>query len=230
MKTAVPDNFGNTLMKADEILKQDINKLGYQNKTIIAINASGFVLNGSFDSEYYKANSAWNKTSVSPIVIVNGKTLRDFSSKTIPREKHITYGLKKDGYLDYYTYVKGTNVEANIATSKKIINDGVKYTFAFNPVLVENKKIVATKTDRNIRQGFCQIDKNNFVFITNNSGNRSIGFSFKSLAEYMISLNCETGFNLDGGGSTTLLFKENNDISVLYGNIRNIADILYFHE
>ncbi len=98
-------------------------------------------------------------------------------------------------------------------------------------MLVDNGKVVTSDTSPNIRQGFCQIDKNNFVFITNNDGNRSAGFSFKKMAEYMVSLRCITGFNLDGGGSTTLLFKNSdNNIITLTGNTRAIADVIYFHE
>ena len=231
MKTTVPAEFGENLLTPKDLLLQDINNKGYHSKTIIAVNGSGFVLKGTFDDAYYQANNRWNKTSVSPIVIVNGKVLRDISDGKIPSSKHITYGLKKDGYLGYYNYLKGTNVKENINTSQKIINDGIKYTLAFNPVLVENHQVVTQKKSPNIRQGLCQIDKNNFVLITNNSSNRSIGFTFYDLANYMVTLGCTTGFNLDGGGSTTLLFKDSSsNINVLYGNNRKVADILYFHE
>ena len=232
MKTTVPANFGKVLLTPKDLLLQDINNKGYQSKTIIAVNASGIVLKDRFDDAYYRANNLWNKSSVSPIVIVDGKVLRDISDGKIPNSKHITYGLKKDGYLGYYNYLKGTNVKENINTSKKIINDGIKYTFAFKPVLVENHQIVSWEKDPNIRQGLCQIDKNNFVLITNNSSNRKIGFTFYDLANYMVTLGCTTGFNLDGGFSTALLFKESNsnNINILYGNKREVADILYFHE
>lgn len=51
------------------------------------------------------------------------------------------------------------------------------------------------------------------------------------MAEYMVSLGCQTGFNLDGGGSTTLLVKNKGASSnTLVGNKRKVADILYFHE
>lgn len=229
-KSAVPNNFGNELRTSKDILSNVISTHNYQNKIIIAVNGSGFVLKNTYDTAYYSANNSWNKTSVSPIVIVEGKVLRNISNGKIPSAKHITYGLKKDGTLGYYKYQAGTNLQANIDTSQQIINDGILNTFAFNPILVLNKQAVSSDTSPNIRQGFCQIDKNNFVFITNKP-NRSTGFSFKSLGEYMVKLGCTTGFNLDGGGSASLLFKNNtNNISVITGNNRQIADIVYFHE
>ena len=230
LKTALPSSFGNTLEVPKTILTNAVTKNNLQNKAIIAVNASGFILNGTYGQAYYNANHAWDKTSESPIVIFEGTVLRDFASKTIP-SKVTTYGLKANGDLAYYVYNKGTNLDSNLNTSKQIINDGVQYTTGFNPALVSNGQVLSSDTSPNIRQGFCQIDKNNFIFITNNSSNRSIGFSFKSMGELMVSLGCKTGVNLDGGGSTSLLTKDkNNNITVLYGNSRQIADILYFHE
>lgn len=229
-KGTVPENFGKQLQTSKTLLTNETTKKNFQNKLIVAVNASGIVLNGVWDQAYYNANHEWNQTSVSPIVIVDGKVLRDFSNKNIPSSKHITYGLKKDGNLEYYKYQIGNNLQENIKTSQKIINDGVLYTFAFNPVLVLNGKAISNDTSPNIRQGLCQIDKNNFVFITNKA-NRSTGFSFKSLGEYMVKLGCKTGFNLDGGGSASLLLKDsNNNIITIANSTRAIADIIYFHE
>lgn len=231
LKTAVPDNFGNELLTPSNIINNTVKKHGWNNKVIIAVNGSGFVLKDTYDTAFYEANPSFNMTSVSPIVIVEGKVLRNISNGKISSSNRVTYGLKKNGYLEYYNYVKGTNVAANINTSKKIINDGVQNTVAFTPVLVSGGKVVAYDTSPNIRQGFCQIDKNNFIFITNNDGSRENGFSFKGMAEYMVSLGCQTGFNLDGGGSTTLLVKNKGaSPSTLVGNKRKVADILYFHE
>ena len=228
MKTAVPNNFG-TLEKPSKMLESVIKKHDFQNKSIIAVNASGFVLKNVYSSIFAETIPAWNKTGLSPLVIVESKVIRDFTNKKIPSDSNLTYGLKKDGYLEYYKFKKGNNLQDNINIAKKIIDDGVQNTFAFSPVLVYNGKRIATSTDNNLRQGFCQIDKNNFIFITNNY-TRELGFSFKNMADYMISLGCQTGFNLDGGGSTTLLINNNNKITKLYGNARNVADILYFHE
>lgn len=229
-KSAIPDNFGKELKTSNSLLTKEINNRNLQNKVIVAVNASGIVKNGVWDTHYYTANPAWNLTSVSPIVIVDGKVIRDISNGKIPSSKHITYGLKKDGNLEYYQYQVGTNLQTNIDTSNKIIKDGVLYTFAFNPVLVLNNKTVSTDTSPNIRQGFCQIDKNNFVFITNKA-NRNTGFSFKSLGDYMVKLGCKTGFNLDGGGSASLLLKDSsNEITTIANSSRQIADIVYFHE
>lgn len=235
LKSGVPNNFGRDLMTPKNILEQAITRNGFQNKAIIAVNGGGFVLAGVYDVNYYKANSAWDKSSVSPIVISEGQVYRDITGGRFPNARnHITYAMKRDGNLAYYTYNYNTvNDQHNINTGRQIINDGVKNTWGFMPVLVSNGQVMSgLATDKNIRNAICQIDKNNFLLITDIYVAARNGFSFNELAQYMVSLGCKTGFNLDGGGSVAMLYKDMNSstISVVSGGSRNIADILYFHE
>lgn len=230
-KAHVPPNFSNELLIAKDLLNSAISVNNFNSKLVIAVNASGFVQKGTFGQSFYNANPDWDLTGGCPLVIVNGKILRDFSNKTFPPSNYLTYGLKKDGYLEYYKYKAGTNLPDNIDLSKKIINDGVLNTFSFHPILVYNGVKKSTDTEQNIRQGFCQIDKNNFVFITDEFTSSRNGFSFSELADYMLSLGCKFGFNLDGGGSTSLIYKDKNKTSeIISGSTRKIADIVYFHE
>lgn len=76
-----------------------------------------------------------------------------------------------------------------------------------------------------------QIDKNNFVFITDIYSIFRNEFSYQELGNYILSLDCKIGFNLDGRGSTSLIFKDKNKSSqTLTGSTREITDIIYFHE
>ncbi len=123
-------------------------------------------------------------------------------------------------------------MENNKKLAQQLINDGVKYTYGFHPVLTINGQKKTTDNSPNIRQGLCQLDKNNFVFLTNISSNRSIGLSFSGMADIFNSMGCIYGVNLDGGGSTSLYYKErgtNNAVEVR-GSSRDVADMLYFVE
>ena len=114
-----------------------------------------------------------------------------------------------------------------------MISDGVKNTFAFSPVLVYDGEIKNTQTEKNIRQAICQIDRNNFVFVTNTNStdNRGVGFDFNSLAQYMMKLNCKIGFNLDGGGSVNHYYKDNTSkLHSVVNSSRGLVDMLYFVE
>jgi len=230
-KSQVPDNYGKELVTPHNLLKNAVEQNSLDNKLAVAVNASGFVVAGVWGDNYYKVNKEYNNTATCPLVISNGNVIRDFSGKIMPSSVSYTYGLNKNGNLTFYKYPAGEKTEENIAVAKEIQGAGILNTFAFSPVLVWDGKLSDDATDRNIRQGFCQIDKNNFVFITDKYVAARNGFSFKELGEYMISLGCKTGFNLDGGGSTSLIYKEKTGVpEVIITQHRQVADIIYFHE
>lgn len=231
-KLQIPDNFGEDLVVANDLLNNAIKQNDFQNKLIVAVNGSGFAKKGVWWDNFIEANASFDKTSLSPLVLVNGVVMRDLSHSKLPISTHPVYGLNKNGDLVYYNYLGGSeHYEYNKRITKQIIEAGILNTFSFKPVLVENGKLKVTTSEENIRQAICQIDKNNFVFITDVFVEPRTGFSFKELGNYMISLGCKTGFNIDGGGSTSLLLKRANENSfAITGNSRKIADIIYFHE
>ena len=204
----------------------------YTNKEMIGINASGIV-SDNFNAAAAKAMPNWKNSSKSSVVVVDGIVKRNFTSLNIPQVSAITYGLKKNGYLDYYRLNTYNDIPKNVANFNKMINDGVKYNFAFSPVLIHNGVINKNlKHDNNIRQALGQIDKNNFIIITTTTSNRSKGLSYASLATIMKDLKCIEAFNLDGGGSASLIYKPkgSNSVKTVLNTSRAVADIAYFVE
>ena len=80
-----------------------------------------------------------------------------------------------------------------------------------------------------LRQALCQIDTNNYVLVTSGSGRTK---NTVELAKMMKNLGCKTAFNIDGGGSTSLLFKKagTSSISVLKRSDRGRPVVMYFTE
>ena len=76
------------------------------------------------------------------------------------------------------------------------------------------------------RQAFCQIDSNNYAFIVGKAQSR------QDLINIMKGLNCQTGVNLDGGGSIALLYKgaSSDKIQTVIGNGRQLTEVLYLTE
>lgn len=218
------------------IMQNEIKNKGYQSKGFVAVNASPMVSTLFYED----APANWFGTPAIQLVVNNGKIIRNSIGEDY-FTKNFIYGLGSDGYLKYYKYhQKQTDGSYTFDTNlyNKIKNAGIKYTFGFKGILVENKKVKETDTSPNIRQVLCQVDKNNFILITNTMYNtsesqRNLGFSFKSSAEYAVSMNCTTAFNLDGGGSTSYVYKlKNNQVTqfrTAYDN-RGLADMLYFVE
>ena len=106
-------------------------------------------------------------------------------------------------------------------------------------------------TAPDFRSAFCQIDDNNFIFITGTSVIRDSGLSIRELADIMKNLGCNTGYNFDGGDSRVNYYKAGSGKYTVYrsdnyrtftkGSIsfmeykgihddRKGADILYFVE
>ena len=215
------------------LVSYESGRLNLTNKGMIAVNASGFV-SDQFSREFISANSGWKNSSETAIVVHEGKVLRNYTGQVYPSKDVYTYGLKKDGYMAVYKISPGTqaNMENNKKLAQQLINDGVKYTYGFHPILTLNGQKKTTDNSPNIRQGLCQLDRNNFVFLTNISSNRSIGLSFSKMADIFNSMGCIYGVNLDGGGSTSLYYKERgtNTATEVRGSGRDVADMLYFVE
>ena len=114
MKVAHPLEY----IKPDSIMKKEISTYGYQNKGILAMNAS---------------SSSDNGYPTIPLVLDTGKDGKTKVLKNTGKtSKYSIYGLGFDGILRTYT--------SNSKTKTKALDDGVKYTFGFKPVLVNNYK------------------------------------------------------------------------------------------
>lgn len=86
--------------------------------------------------------------------------------------------------------------------------------FSFGPTLVENGEVAVTQGDEvgrakasNPRTAIGQVDSLHYVFLVSDGRtSASEGLSLCQLAEVMQSLNCKSAYNLDGGGSSTMVF------------------------
>ena len=231
MKVAIPSKLG-SLNTAKVIINNEIKKNDYEKKGMVAINASG-IIGGGFGTEFYNLTPSWIGTAAIPLVINDGKIIRDSTGVKTPTNGNITYGLKSNGYLAYYRFGSGDDITNKTKIKDNVINDGVKYTFGFSPLLVWNGKTQSTRTDKNIRQGLCQIDRNNFIIVTNTNStdNRTVGFNMIDLGNYMIKLGCKYGYNLDGGGSVNFYYKGNDkNLKSIKNSTRGLVDVLYFVE
>lgn len=222
MKVAHPLKY----IKSINIINNEISTYGYQNKGILAMNASP-----SSDNGYPSI----------PLVIDTGKDGKTKVLKNTGKSSgYSTYGLGKDGILRSYV--------TNSKTKDKVLADGVKYTFGFRPTIINNYKYdsnsVAKAASGNlpdlpdVRSAVCQVDKNNFIIITSvgfsleTSDRRKYGLSLSELGDMMLDLKCITGINLDGGSSLTYMYKKNTgDFKYIRQSAKpGRSDLLYFVE
>ena len=190
----------------------------FTNKGLIGFNASP-PSNEQYYSYYDDKKYGYPGNA---IVIYEGQLLRPID-ENLENFYGANIGLTEYGYLAYYSSYD-SNQKQNTVTKlkeqvKKALDEGVKYTFGFFPVLVSsgnyNSKLETQEcyNIKNMRHAIGQIDKNNFVnvgfFPDIKDRKDNYGFDCKGLADALLALGVKSGFNLDGGGSTAYFYKTN---------------------
>ncbi len=185
---------------------------------IAADNNALFAING----DYYGFRSTG-------IVIRNGVIYRDSGA----REGLAFY---RDGHVEVY--------DETATTAQELVDAGVWNTLSFGPALLENGEIVdgidEVEVDTNVgnhsiqgdqpRTAIGVIDDNHIVFVVvdGRSSGYAKGVDMNELAEIMQDIGCQTAYNIDGGGSSTMYFNGslvNNPLGT--GTERGTSDILY---
>lgn len=167
------------------------------------------------------------------------------------------YGIREKGYVirngvlyqdkaynnqeDLVIYPDGSFkiIKENEVTAKQLYDEGAWQVLCFGPALVENGEASVKKGDdvaahmaSNPRTAIGIIDELHYVFIVSDGRTKeSAGLSLLQLAELMMELGVTTGYNLDGGGSATMVFngKVVNKPTSSGSSIkeRGVSDIVY---
>ena len=163
------------------------------------------------------------------IVIRNGVVYRDAGARD-------GLAFYRDGSVEVYDET-ATSADALVAA-------GVWNTLSFGPAIVEAGAVVEgiedVEVDTNVgnhsiqgdqpRTGIGVIDANHLVFVVvdGRSEGYSEGVSLPELAAIFTGLGCITAYNLDGGGSSTMVFHGElvND-PLGKGQERGTSDVLY---
>ncbi|MDO4546103.1 MAG: phosphodiester glycosidase family protein [Bacillota bacterium] len=176
-----------------------------------------FAVNG----DYYGANR-------SGYVIKNGTLYRNTMRSGSEQEDLVVY---EDGSF-------GIVSESQIS-AEDLIDDGAENLFAFGPVLVEKGTIAVSQMDEvgkamsgNPRTVIGIIDELHYVImVSDGRTDESEGLSLYEAAQIMAQYDCETAYNLDGGGSSTMYFNGQivNNPTTSGRNIseREVSDIVY---
>ncbi len=114
--------------------------------------------------------------------------------------------------------------------------EGAEQIISFGPALVINGEAVQRVTkngvQNNPRTAVGQIDKGHYIFIVvDGRTSESRGATLSELAQIFLDYGCETAYNLDGGGSTTMWFNGEVINTPTDGRTfgeRSVSDIVYF--
>lgn len=122
---------------------------------------------------------------------------------------------------------------------QELLDDGAVHVLSFGPALVVDGEIAVTEEDEvgkamtdNPRTAIGMIEPGHYVLIVSDGRTReSEGLTLKELAEFMQALGVTVGYNLDGGGSSTMVFMSEvvNNPTTNGRKIteRSVSDIVY---
>ena len=177
------------------------------NNAVLAING-----------DYYGARQ-------SGYVIRNGKLYRDTSGN---RDALV---IQKNSEFKF--------VSESETSASELLQDGALQVFSFGPVLLNNGEISVGENDEvgmamasNPRTAIGYLGNNHYVFVVSDGRtSESAGLSLYELASFMKELGVKDAYNLDGGGSSTMVFKgeiiNNPTTSGRSGEERAVSDIVY---
>lgn len=122
-------------------------------------------------------------------------------------------------------------------TTEEMLNRNVKDTYCFGPTLIEEGKAAVIDSrfrqrTRYQRMAVGMVSPGNYylVAVDGKGAGGSQGMTYEELQQVFLDLGCQYAYHLDGGGSTTLVFKGRvlNMLTDSGGKERPCADILYF--
>ena len=183
------------------------SNMAKENNAVLAING-----------DYYGARQAG-------YVIRNGNLYRNTSGD---RDALV---ITKTGEFEF--------VSENETSAEELLQSGAYQVLSFGPVLLADGEISVGENDEvgmamasNPRTAIGYLGNNHYVFVVSDGRtSESAGLSLYELATFMKELGVVDAYNLDGGGSSTMVFKGeiiNNPTTNGHSNQeRSVSDIVY---
>ena len=178
--------------------------------------------------------------SVNAILAVNGDFYGAQQSGYVIRGGVLYRSAAKKGAEDLVIYADGSFgiIRESEITAQALLDSGARDVLSFGPALVENGEISVSVNDEvgrakasNPRTAIAVIDELHYLFVVSDGRtNESEGLSLYELAAYLQSKGVQTAYNLDGGGSSTMVFNGrvvNNPTSGRSIRERSVSDIVY---
>ena len=185
------------------------------------------------------AKTSTMASSVNAILAINGDYYGAQRSGYVIRNG-VLYRNTSSGSEDLVIYADGTFgiISEDEITAEELLASGAWNVLSFGPALVEGGAVAVSKNDEvgramasNPRTAIGVIDDLHYVFVVaDGRTSDSDGLSLYELATFLQSIGCETAYNLDGGGSSSMVFLGNlinNPANGRKSSERSVSDIVY---
>ena len=203
-----------------------------QLKTALAENAYGKNVTEK-TSEMAESNNA--------VLAINGDYYGAQESGYVIRNGVLYRDEAEEGQEDLVIWSDGSFsiINESDVTAEELLEQGAMQVLSFGPGLIENGTVTVDEDDEvgkamssNPRTAIGIIEDLHYVFVVSDGRtDESEGLTLLEMAEFMESLGVETAYNLDGGGSSTMVFNgELINNPTTNGNKvkeRGVSDIVY---
>ncbi len=177
--------------------------------------------------------------SVDAILAINGDYYGAQRSGYVIRNG-VLYRNTSGGGEDLVIYRDGSFgiIDEDEVTAEELLASGAWNVLSFGPALVEDGGISVSENDEvgramasNPRTAIGVIDDLHYVFVVaDGRTSDSDGLSLYELAAFLQSIGCQTAYNLDGGGSSSMVYLGtliNNPANGRKSSERSVSDIVY---
>ena len=232
----------------DENIKITISEYRYCDTAVYAADvqlSSAEYLQTAFARSSYGKNVTEKTSAISSrvgaILAINGDYYGARERGYVIRSGVLYRSSERSGTEDLVICRDGTMriVAESSVTAQELLDEGAYDVLSFGPGLISDGVItVTTRTETgqamasNPRTAIGQIDELHYVFVVSDGRtSASDGLSLYELASFMSELGVRTAYNLDGGGSSTMVFNgrvvNNPTTNGRSISERSVSDIVY---
>ena len=141
--------------------------------------------------------------------------------------------INEDGNMLFSYRGELPNMEA---AQDFVDENNIRFSLAFGPALVDNGEICLINSyvlgevfDRYARAGLGQLDDLHYILVAANAEQPySFAVTILDFQKQMAAYGCKMAYALDGGQTAVIVHNDKVINNVVYGEQRNVSDIIYF--
>lgn len=206
----------------------------------IRLGASQSLRTAFSDSSYGRhvtAATSETASAVGAVLAINGDNYGAQEKGYVIRNGVIYRDAAAKGREDLVIWADGSFsiVCEDEVTAQELLEQGAEQVFSFGPGLLADGEIIVGVADEvgrakasNPRTAIGILEDGHYVFVVSDGRSaESEGLSLYELAEFMQSLGVQTAYNLDGGGSSTMVYQGELVNKPSGSRERAVTDIVY---
>lgn len=180
-------------------------------------------------------------SSVGAVLAINGDFYGARESGYVIRGGVLYRATASRGQEDLVIYADGSFgiINESEVSAEELLSQGAVDVFSFGPALLTDGEVTVTSQEEvghaknsNQRTAIAIVGEGHYLFVVSDGRtDESEGLSLIELAQVLKSLGAKTAYNLDGGGSSTMVFQgEVVNTPTTSGNRikeRAVSDIVY---